>query len=83
MFVNDDASVFAFFADVCLNGYPFETLIPETRQQMTIGDLGQLGTDHRIILGQHSPVASNDLGLGKERTGLCGLIDAGVARCLK
>lgn len=32
MFVNQDSSVFAFFAEVCFNGDPFETLIQEMRQ---------------------------------------------------
>lgn len=31
MFVTDDSSVFTFFAEVCFNGDPFETLIHETR----------------------------------------------------
>jgi Pectate lyase superfamily protein len=31
MFVNDRSAVFAFFAEVCFNGDPFETLIRETR----------------------------------------------------
>jgi hypothetical protein len=35
MFVNDDSSVWAFFAEVCFNGDPFTTLIRETRQGMT------------------------------------------------
>jgi hypothetical protein len=35
MFINDKASVFAFFTEVCFNGDPFETLIRETRQDQT------------------------------------------------
>ncbi len=35
MFVSDNSSVFAFFAEVCFNGDPFETLISETRQNET------------------------------------------------
>jgi len=31
MFVNDNASVFAFFGEVCYSGDPFQTLIRETR----------------------------------------------------
>lgn len=31
MFVNEEASVFAFFTEVCFNQDPFETLIQETR----------------------------------------------------
>lgn len=31
MFVNDNSSIFAFFAEVCYNGEPFESLIRETR----------------------------------------------------
>lgn len=31
MFVNDDSSVFAFFAEVCYNGDPFTTLVSEKR----------------------------------------------------
>lgn len=31
MFVNEASSVFAFFAEVCFNGDPFQTLIRETR----------------------------------------------------
>ena len=31
MFVNDNSSVFAFFAEVCYNGDPFATLISEKR----------------------------------------------------
>ena len=29
MFVNDNSSMFAFFGEVCYNGDPFATLIPE------------------------------------------------------
>ena len=35
MFANDNSSVFAFFAEVCYNGDPFETLISETHQNKT------------------------------------------------
>ena len=35
MFVTTDASVFAFFSEVCYSGDPFTTLIRETRQGMT------------------------------------------------
>ena len=35
MFENDNSSIFAFFAEVCFNGDPFETLIHETRQTQT------------------------------------------------
>ena len=35
MFVNDNSSFFAFFAEVCFNGDPFETLISETREMET------------------------------------------------
>lgn len=35
MFVNDASSVFAFFAEVCFSGDPFETLIHETRRGET------------------------------------------------
>lgn len=35
MFVNDNSSVFAFFAEVCFNGDPFATLVRETRQGET------------------------------------------------
>jgi len=35
MFVTDNASAFTFFSEVCYNGNPFETLIRETRQNMT------------------------------------------------
>jgi hypothetical protein len=31
MFVNEDASVFTFFAEICFNNDPFQTLIRETR----------------------------------------------------
>jgi hypothetical protein len=31
MFVNDNSSVFAFFAEVCYNGDPFVTLVSENR----------------------------------------------------
>ena len=31
MFVNDNSSVFGFFAEVCYNGDPFVTLVRETR----------------------------------------------------
>lgn len=31
MFLNDNASVFTFFSEVCYSGDPFETLIRETR----------------------------------------------------
>jgi hypothetical protein len=33
MFVNDNSSVFAFFAEVCYNGDPFATLVSEKRGQ--------------------------------------------------
>ena len=35
MFVNDDSSVFAFFAEVCYNGDPFAVLVRETRGSET------------------------------------------------
>lgn len=35
MFVTNNASVFAFFGEVCFNGDPFETLIRETRGDET------------------------------------------------
>jgi hypothetical protein len=35
MFVTEDASVFAFFAEVCFNNDPFQTLIRETRAAET------------------------------------------------
>ncbi len=35
MFVNDNASVFAFFSEVCYSGDPFATLIRETREGIT------------------------------------------------
>ena len=35
MFVTEDASVFAFFNEVCFSGDPFQTLIRETRRKMT------------------------------------------------
>lgn len=35
MFVNQDSSVFAFFAEICYNGNPFMTLIRETRGGQT------------------------------------------------
>jgi hypothetical protein len=35
MFVTEDASVFAFFAEVCFNGDPFATLIRESRSGET------------------------------------------------
>lgn len=35
MFVNDNSTVFAFFAEVCYNGDPFERLIRETRGNET------------------------------------------------
>ena len=35
MFVTTDASVFAFFSEVCYSGDPFTTLIRETRQGVT------------------------------------------------
>lgn len=35
MFVNEDASVFAYFGEVCYNGDPFATLIRETRAGQT------------------------------------------------
>jgi len=38
MFVNDNASLWAFFAEVCYNGDPFEILLKETR-----------GTETKII----------------------------------
>ena len=40
MFVNDNASVFAFFAEVCYSGDPFAVLIKETR-----------GAETRIVRG--------------------------------
>ena len=33
MFVNDNSSVFAFFAEVCYNGDPFITLVNEQRDE--------------------------------------------------
>jgi len=35
MFVNDNASVFTFFSEVCFSGDPFATLIQETRGKTT------------------------------------------------
>ncbi len=35
MFVNSNSSVFAFFAEVCFNGEPFETIVTELRGQDT------------------------------------------------
>lgn len=35
MFVTKDASVFAFFGEVCFNGDPFETIISETQKSST------------------------------------------------
>ena len=35
MFVNDNSSVFAFFAEVCFSGDPFATLVRETRGEQT------------------------------------------------
>lgn len=35
MFITDNASVFAFFSEVCYNGDPFETLIRATHQKVT------------------------------------------------
>ncbi|MGV3605889.1 MAG: glycosyl hydrolase family 28-related protein [Planctomycetaceae bacterium] len=35
MFVTKDASVFAFFGEVCFNGDPFETIISETQKSNT------------------------------------------------
>lgn len=39
MFVNDNSSVFAFFAEVCFSGDPFDLLIQETRgaETKTVG----------------------------------------------
>jgi hypothetical protein len=45
MFVNTDSSVFAFFAEVCFSGDPYQTLIQETRAGETKSvALGQGGT---------------------------------------
>ena len=35
MFVTDNSSVFAYFAEICFNGDPFETLVRETRHKTT------------------------------------------------
>lgn len=44
MFVTEDASVFAYFSEVCYNGDPFATLIRETRDDVTkIVERGQGG----------------------------------------
>ena len=45
MFVNDNSSVFAFFAEVCYNGDPFETLVSEKRgEQVKIVKKGEGST---------------------------------------
>lgn len=45
MFVTEDSSVYAFFAEVCFNGDPFETLIRDTRNGRTrIVKRGEGGT---------------------------------------
>jgi hypothetical protein len=45
MFLNDNSSVFAFFAEVCYNGDPFETLVSEQRgEQVKIIKKGEGST---------------------------------------
>jgi hypothetical protein len=45
MFVNDNSSVFAFFAEVCYNRDPFETLVSEKRgEQVKIVNKGEGST---------------------------------------
>lgn len=45
MFINDNASVFVFFSEVCFNGDPFETLILEIREtSMKVIKRGDGGT---------------------------------------
>lgn len=43
MFVNEDSSVFAFFAELCFSGDPFATLIRESRQGETRTVLREAG----------------------------------------
>jgi len=35
MFINDNATIFAYFGEVCYNGEPFATLVRETRGNLT------------------------------------------------